>query len=162
MTTARSRLMKLGFGLLTAAAAGLGTLTMRGKGAPDKRWFKTLDKPSFQPPNWLFGPVWSVLYGTIAYSGWRIWRAEKSPERTRALALWGAQLGLNAAWTPLFFGARKPGLALADIVALDAAATSYVVAARKVDAVAAKAFIPYLSWIGFATALNTAIVAKNR
>ncbi|CAN5903229.1 tryptophan-rich sensory protein [soil metagenome] len=153
--------MKIGFGLLTAAAAGLGTLTMRGKGRPDGRWFRNLDKPSFQPPNWVFAPMWTVLYASIAYSGYRVWRAEKSPDRTRALALWGAQLGLNAAWTPLFFGARKPGLALADIIALDAVATSYVVTARRVDPMAAKAFVPYLGWIGFATALNTSIVAKN-
>lgn len=160
-STTRSRLMKLGFGLLTTAAGALGALTMRGKGRPEGRWFKTLDKPSFQPPNWVFAPVWSVLYATIAYSGYRIWRAEKSPERTKALALWGAQLGLNAAWTPLFFGAMKPALALADIVALDAAAASYVAMARKVDPKAAAAFVPYLSWIGFATALNGSIVAKN-
>lgn len=118
-------------------------------------------KPSFQPPPWVFGPVWTALYGTIAYSGWRIWRAEKSPERTRALALWFAQLGLNAAWTPLFFGAHRPRAAFADIVALDATATAYAAAAAKVDPRAAKVVVPYLAWLAFATALNGSIAAKS-
>jgi tryptophan-rich sensory protein len=150
------------FGALSYGAAALGTLTMRGRGAPDKRWFRSLNKPAFQPPNWLFGPVWTVLYGTLAYSGYRIWRAERSPQRTRALAWWGAQLALNAAWTPLFFGARKPALALADIGALDVAATSYAVSAAKVDPTAVKVVAPYLTWLMFATSLNGSIVVKNR
>ena len=151
----------LGFGALAAGAAALGGLMMRGKGRPDGRWFRSLRKPAFQPPNWVFGPVWTVLYATIAYSGWRIWRAEDSPARSRALALWGAQLGLNALWTPLFFGARKPAVALADLAALDATAMRFATVARRVEPAAAKAFVPYLAWLAFATALNTAIVAKN-
>jgi tryptophan-rich sensory protein len=153
-----------GIGAAAAAygAAGLGALTMRGTGRPDGRWFRSLRKPRVQPPNWIFGPVWTVLYATIAYSGWRIWRAPRSPERTRALSLWGTQLALNAAWTPLFFGARKPALALADIAALDAAAVAYAVSARNVDRRAAWIVTPYLGWLGFATMLNASIVVKNR
>lgn len=135
---------------------------MRGKGRPDGRWFRKLDKPAFQPPNWIFAPVWTVLYGAIAYSGWRVWRNADSPERTRALGLWAAQLALNGAWTPLFFGARKPAIALADLAALDGVTSAYLASAAKVDRAAAVAVAPYLGWIGFATALNTAIVAKNR
>lgn len=152
----------LGFGALCAGAAALGTLTMRGKGRPGGRWFRKLDKPAFQPPNWVFGPVWTLLYGAIAYSGWRVWRTADSPQRTRALGLWAAQLALNSGWTPLFFGARKPALALADLTALNAAAGAYLASAAKVDRTAAVAVAPYLGWIGFAAALNTAIVAKNR
>lgn len=157
----RSLLAGLGMAALSYGAAALGTLTMRGRGRPDRLWFRVQKKPSFQPPNSVFAPVWTVLYGTIAYSGWRVWRAEKSPERTRALQLWGAQLALNAAWTPLFFGARKPGLALADIGALDAAAAAYAAAAAKVDKQAALVVAPYLAWLGFASTLNASIVAKN-
>jgi tryptophan-rich sensory protein len=149
------------FAALSYGAAALGALTMRGRGAPDKAWYRGLRKPVFQPPSGLFGPVWTVLYGTIAYSGYRIWRAPRSPERTRALALWGTQLALNATWTPLFFGARRPAAALADIVALDLAAGAYTAAAAQVDPTAAKAVAPYLAWISFATVLNGAIVAKN-
>lgn len=149
------------FAALSYGAAALGALTMLGAGAPDKAWYQSLRKPVFQPPSWVFGPVWTVLYGTIAYSGYRIWRAPKSPERTRALALWGTQLALNAAWTPLFFGARQPTAALANILALDVAAGAYTAAAARVDATAAKVVAPYLAWISFATVLNGAIVAKN-
>ncbi|MBX3162583.1 MAG: tryptophan-rich sensory protein [Deltaproteobacteria bacterium] len=158
----RKLLSKIGFAMAVGAAAGLGALTMRGKGRPEGRWFRMLRKPRFQPPDRVFGPVWTVLYATIAYSGWRVWSRPASRARTGALGLWGAQLALNAAWTPLFFGARRPGFALADLVALDAAATSYALTARKVDARAAWAVVPYLAWLGFATVLNTTIFAKNR
>ncbi|HEX4455945.1 MAG TPA: TspO/MBR family protein [Kofleriaceae bacterium] len=162
MTRKHSALVALGFGALAYGAATLGALAMRGKGRPNGLWFRRLRKPRFEPPNRAFGPVWTVLYATIAYAGWKIWRAEPSPARTRALALWGTQLGFNALWTPLFFGARKPGLALADMAALDATAIGFAAVAREVEPAAAKAFVPYLGWLGFATALNTAIVVKNR
>jgi benzodiazapine receptor len=151
-----------GFAAAVAATAVLGTLAMRGRGSPRSWWFLTRRKPSYQPPNWVFGPVWTVLYAAIAYSGWRVWRKPASPQRTRALALWGTQLACNAAWTPLFFRAHRPGLALVDIVALDAAAAAYAASARKVDAQAAIVVSPYLAWLGFATLLNASIVAKNR
>jgi translocator protein len=158
----RNTLAALGFAALSYGAAALGVLTMRGRGRPDGPWFRSRRKPAFQPPNSVFAPVWTVLYGTLAYSGWRIWRAEKSPDRTRALKLWGTQLALNAAWTPLFFGARQPALALADIGALDVAAGAYAAAAAKVDKQAALVVTPYLAWLGFASTLNASIVVKNR
>ena len=157
----RSVLAGLGFAVASLGAGLLGTLTMRGKGSPDGAWFKALDKPAWQPPNWLFGPVWTALYAMIAYSGYRIWQAPKSRERTVALSLWGAQMVLNGAWTPLFFGARRPLVALADIGLLDATATAYAAAARRVDPKAATLVVPYLGWLGYATSLNGAIVAKN-
>lgn len=135
---------------------------MRGKGRPQGSWYRGLRKPSFQPPGWVFGPAWTVLYAAIAYSGWRVWKAPPSRERDRALRLWGLQLALNAAWTPLFFGARRPGIALVDIVALDVAASGYAVSARAVDRPAAIIAFPYLAWLGFATLLNATIAAKNR
>jgi len=157
----RSGLAALAFGALSYGASAIGALVMRSKGPADSAWFRSLNKPGFQPPNWVFAPVWTALYGTIAYSGFRIWRAEKSPERTKALALWAAQLAANAAWTPLFFGAHRPKAAMVDMIALDATASAYVAAAAKVDPRAAAAVGPYLAWLAFATALNGAIVAKN-
>lgn len=151
----------LGFGAMCAGAAALGSLTMSGRGHPKKAWYRLLSKPPAQPPSAVFGPVWTVLYGLIAYSGYRVWRAPKSPQRTRALAAWGTQLALNAAWTPLFFGAQKPKLALVDIGVLDASVLAYSLLARKVDKRATVAVLPYLGWIGFATYLNAGIVAKN-
>ena len=158
----RGVLAALGLTAAVTVAAVIGRLTMLGKGKPTRPWFRALRKPSFQPPSWMFGPVWTILYGAIAYSGWRVMRAPQSRQRSRALQLWGVQLALNAGWTPLFFGARRPALALVDICALDAAAAAYAASARKVDGQAAIVVSPYLAWIGFATLLNASIVAKNR
>jgi tryptophan-rich sensory protein len=155
-----SGLVATGLAALSYGVAALGAWTMRLRGT--HRWYRKLAKPPGQPPDQLFAPVWSVLYATIAYSGWRIWRAPDSPERSRALALWAGQLALNGAWTPLFFGARRPVTALADIVALDAVAGEYMRAADKVDRTAALAVVPYLTWLGYATYLNGGIVAENR
>lgn len=134
---------------------------MRGRGRPGGSWYRRLDKAKLQPPDAAFGPVWTALYAAIAYSGYKIWKAPASRERSHALALWAAQLALNGAWTPIFFGARRPVAALADLIALDATATAYALSAAKVDRSAAVAVAPYLGWIGFATYLNGAIVAKN-
>lgn len=134
---------------------------MHGRGSPNSAWFRLLKKPSFQPSNKAFGPIWAVLYATIAYSAYRIWKAPKSPERTAALSLWGAQLVLNGIWTPLFFGLRKPKWALVDSVALDATALGYAVTAARVDPAAAGLVVPYLGWLGFATAINSSIVIHN-
>jgi len=157
----RSLLAGLGFAALSYGAGVLGNLAMRGSGSAKGLWFRGLRKPSFEPPRQLFPIVWGVLYGAMAYSAWRIWRAPRSPQRTRALGLWGAQLALNAAWTPLFFGAKKPALALADLAALDVAAATYALQAKTVDPQASLVVTPYLGWLGFATALNGAIVKKN-
>jgi tryptophan-rich sensory protein len=157
----RSLFAGLGVAALSYGVAALGALTMRRRDAAGWLWFRGLRKDPGHPPDRVFGPVWTVLYGLIAYSGWRIWNAPRSPRRDRALALWVGQLALNGAWTPLFFGARRPAAALVDVVALDATAGAYVMTARGVDRTAALAFAPYLAWLGFATYLNGAIVALN-
>ena len=149
------------FTALTYGVSAIGALTVRGRARASSSWFRTLKKPSFQPPSWVFAPVWMVLHGSIAASGWRIWRSPPSLERTRALVLWAKQLLLNGAWTPLFFGAHKPTAALADLMALDVAAGKYAVGAAKVDRTAAMLVAPYLAWLGLATALNAAIVARS-
>ncbi|MEO7455334.1 MAG: TspO/MBR family protein [Gemmatimonadaceae bacterium] len=125
------------------------------------RWYRGLAKPPFTPPSAAFGPVWTTLYALIAASGWRVWRAPSSPERTRALVLWGVQQALNTAWSPLFFGEQRIVAALADIILLDASATAYALAARRVDKPAAAMMIPYLAWLSLATALNAEIVRRN-
>jgi benzodiazapine receptor len=151
----------IGFVAATAGVAALGALVMRGRGNPQKPWFRMLRKPTWNPPNTVFGPVWTVLYATVAYSGYRVWKAPPSKARRVALGLWAAQLAFNGAWTPLFFGARRPVIALADIMVLDAAALAYSVVASRVDKPAAGLVVPYLGWLGFATALNANIVATN-
>lgn len=153
--------MLIVFGALCAAAAAVGSLTMFSSGSPSGSWYRALIKPAGQPPGAVFGPVWSILYASIAYSGYRVWRADLSPTRTRSLVAWGTQLALNAAWTPLFFGAQQPTLALVDIIVLDAVVVAYIVLAKKVDKRAALIVVPYLCWIAFATYLNAGIVAMN-
>lgn len=143
---------------LTAAA---GARTTRRHGTLTV-WYNTLKKPAFQPPKWLFGPVWTVLYGLMAASAYRVFRAPDSPQRTLALALWGGQLALNGAWTELFFGRHNPRASLVDSVALVGAVGAYIYAAQKVDKVAAGLVAPYLAWVSFAALLNEEIVRLNR
>ncbi|MET0591107.1 MAG: TspO/MBR family protein, partial [Polyangiaceae bacterium] len=125
-------------------------------------WYKTLHKPPFQPPRWVFAPVWTALYGLIATSGYRVWKAPPSKERTRALALWGTQLALNTAWSPLFFGLRNKRAALVDLAALLGVVGTYTETTRKVDKPAATMMAPYIAWLAFAGVLNEEIVRRNR
>lgn len=154
----RSALALAGFGALTVGAAVIGGLaTSRGKGL----WYRLLRKPSWNPPDWVFGPVWTVLYGMIATSGWRVWRKPPSRERSAALGLWGAQLALNTGWTLLFFGEHQKAAALADLGLLIGSVGAYSGVAAKVDRPAALLMVPYLGWTSFAGALNAEIVRRN-
>lgn len=152
-------LAALAFGGAVAAAA----LSGRAATARPARsaWYLALRKPRGQPPPAVFGPVWTALYAAIATSGYRVWRSS-APGRERALQLWAAQLALNAAWSPLFFGARRPRAALADVALLLPAVAAYARAARRVDRAAAWLVAPYLAWTAFATWLNAGIVLRNR
>jgi translocator protein len=157
----RSRLVALAaFGGATAAAAFLGSIPSRRQRR--RPWYALLRKPSWQPPSSAFGPVWSALYATIALSGFATWSAPPSRQRTRALGLWGVQLWANAAWSWLFFGAKSPKAALADLGVLVPSIALYAQQARRVSPGAAWLMAPYFGWTCFATALNTAIVVKNR
>jgi benzodiazapine receptor len=158
MANERSRLGLLPIAAVTAAVAGLGArVSQRGRG----RWYRRLRKPPFNPPAWVFGPVWSALYGLMSLSAYRVWRKPASPERTRALAIWGTQLGLNGVWSPLFFGRRRIRAALIDIIGLAAAVAAYVRAAARVDRPAAALVAPYLAWVSFAGVLNGEILRRN-
>lgn len=143
----------LGFVLVVTLIAAVGSLAAGSAGSQ----YAGLARPS-----WLFGPVWTVLYLMIAFSGWRVWWSAGSWRAARGeLLLFGVGLVLNAVWTPLFFAADARVLALADIVLLDlVVATTIVVFARR-DRWAAGLLVPYLAWTVFATALNAAIVALN-
>ncbi|MEQ9636493.1 MAG: TspO/MBR family protein [Devosia marina] len=121
-------------------------------------WFEELVKPPLNPPNWVFGPVWFTLYVMIAVAGWRIWMDQ--PKST-AMTLWGVQMLLNWAWSPSWFGANMPWLALAIIVALWLVIVGFIVIARKRDQLAAWLFVPYLAWVSFATYLNLSIAVLN-
>jgi tryptophan-rich sensory protein len=150
----------LAFGALTFGSAALGNSVSR-----PNLWYRRLRKSKANPPSWVFGPVWSVLYTAIAASGYRVWAAPSSPassaDRARALRLWTLQLGLNASWSPLFFGRRQPVASAAVALALVPAIAAYAVTARKVDRTAAALMLPYLGWSAFAAYLNAEIVRKN-
>lgn len=154
-----------GWALLGFAAAVGGAALVGSRYSPrDLRtrvWYSRLKKPPFNPPNAVFPVVWPVLYTLMALSGWRTWRADESPERTRALSLWAAQLAANAGWTWLFFGKHRPKAALADNLALEAVILCYIATARDVDAPAAACFLPYAAWVAFAAVLNEEIVRRN-
>lgn len=132
----------------------IGLLT--GPGA----WFAGLRKPSFNPPSWVFAPVWTTLYIMIAVAGWRTWRRWRAGAPYTALYLWGGQLVLNFAWSPLFFGAHRIDLALRVIVVLLATIVAFIVVSRN-DRVSALLFVPYGLWVAFATLLNAAFSRLN-
>lgn len=154
----RSAVSLVALGGLTAIAAAIGArATIRGKGL----WYRLLRKPSYNPPDWVFGPVWTGLYTAMALSAWRLVRRPSSVARNVALGLWGTQLGLNAAWSVLFFGQHKKRAALADLGLLIGSIGGYMAAASKVDRPAALLMTPYLGWSSFAGLLNAEIVRRN-
>jgi benzodiazapine receptor len=153
-----SLLALAGFGLATAGAALYGARYSRGK---RDGGYRDLRKPSFTPPDKVFPVAWATLYALIAYSGWRVWSAAPSRERNAALRLWISQLAANAQWSKLFFGKRRPTLALVDVFSLEGSIIAYIAAAHKVDRTAAYAFLPYAAWIAFATVLNAEILRLN-
>ncbi|MCW2814346.1 MAG: peripheral-type benzodiazepine receptor [Nocardioides sp.] len=140
----------LGFLAAVAVAAGLGGVAASSAGST----YAALDLPSFAPPSSVFGPVWTVLYVAVAVAGWLTWRAVGWD---RSLTAWAVQLVLNAAWTPLFFGADRYGLALVEIVLLLVAVVVTTALFWTRRRVAALLMLPYLGWVGFATSLNAAI-----
>lgn len=121
-------------------------------------WYEALAKPSFNPPNWLFGPAWTTLYVLIAIAGWRIWQRERSG---RAMQLWGLQLGLNFLWSPVFFALHQIGLALLVVLLLLASILAFIAVAWNRDRIAAWLFVPYAAWVAFASALNAALWQLN-
>lgn len=145
----------LGFLGLNFLAATAGAVFRPGD------WYENLRRPSWRPPNRLFGPVWAVLYAMIAVSGWLVFEAE-GRTLTPAMAAYLAQLILNWGWSAVFFGLRRPGLAAAEIVALWLSIAVTIVLFQPIDGVAAALLLPYLAWVSFAAALNIAIWRMNR
>jgi tryptophan-rich sensory protein len=140
-------------GLVIAAAAFGGQW---GAGP----WYNALSKPDWTPPNWLFPVAWTVLYLMMAVAGWLIWETPH-PSRPMLLTVWGAQLLLNALWSYIFFGRKDIGFALAELSGLWVLIAIFVVLAWPVNREAALLFLPYLSWVTYAGALNAAIWRRN-
>ena len=125
-----------------------------GFAAQPGEWYAALAKPWFNPPNWLFGPAWSVLYILIAIAGWRVWplQGADTPQR-----LWVAQLVLNFLWSPVFFGMHSIAGALVIVLVMLALILAFIASARRYDRPAAWLFVPYCLWVAFAATLNLSI-----
>jgi len=142
------------FYLCVTVASSAGFVFPLGDANP---WYATLVEPSFAPPNWLFGPVWTTLYLLIATSAYRIaMTTEHSFNKLLplALALWSLQLALNVIWTPIFSGAQNLEVAFYYIIALWASIVAYILVAWRVERWSAILMIPYLCWVSFASVLN--------
>ena len=126
-------------------------------------WFHSLARPLGTPPDWLFGPVWAVLYALMGVSAWLIWREQDAaPRRTfAALRLWGWQLLLNAAWTPAFFGLRSPAAGLVVVLLLLALILLTIIAFRRLNSRASVLLLPYAAWVVYVIYLNAGIVVLN-
>lgn len=125
-------------------------------------WYAGLVKPSFNPPNGVFGPAWTLLYLTMILAFARVLRRPAAtPGRTTAIGLFLTQIALNAAWSVVFFGLRSPGAAVGVVLALDLAVVATIRAFGRLDRPAALWLVPYLAWIAFATVLNVAVWRLN-
>lgn len=144
----------LPFVALVSAAALFGAAFEPGA------WYDSLRKPPLTPPSWVFGPAWSLLYLAIALAGWLVWRAR--PASPAPLALWGVQLVLNAAWSYLFFGLQRPGVALVEIGVLLGVIVATAAAFFRVRVAAGALFVPYAAWVAFAAYLNAGLWLLNR
>lgn len=146
-------LIRIGFlALVLSGGILIGTLTAPGA------WYANLSKPVFNPPNWIFAPVWTVLYVLIAWVGWRQFELDKS---SVAMKLWWAQMSLNFLWSPVFFVLNLPWLALFVILSLLIVIAAFIQQVRRSDRIAMLAFLPYLAWAAFASALNLSIAVLN-
>jgi tryptophan-rich sensory protein len=146
----------LGLLALCCAVAGLGAWASADAGSV----YQSLDRPGWAPPGRLFGPVWTVLYATIAVAAWLVLRRPAGSTRT-AMTWWSVQLALNLAWTPLFFAAGEYGLAFLDICLLLVSLAITMVTFARHRRVAALLLVPYAAWVAFAAALNLSIWLSN-
>ena len=139
-------------------AAGLGNLATM---AQIPTWYQGISKPPWTPPDWIFGPVWSLLYGMMAIAAWLIWRKAGWSVGKKPLLWFALQLALNSLWSILFFGLHSPGWALADIFLLWLAILMTMRAFWPVSTWAAMLLLPYFLWVSFASVLNATIWQMN-
>lgn len=140
-------------GAVIVGGAVIGILTAPGP------WFADLAKPPFNPPSWIFAPVWTTLYLFIAIAGWRQWQIDPAGVAMKA---WFAQMLLNFIWSPLFFVAHRMDLALIVILLMLAAIVSFIATTWRMDRISALLFLPYAAWVAFASLLNGSLLGLNR
>jgi tryptophan-rich sensory protein len=147
----RSMALLLFLVLVIGGGLAIGYITLPGE------WYAGLVKPSFNPPNWVFPPVWTILYVLIAIAGWRVWdRGLTVPQQ-----LWWAQLVLNFLWSPTFFGFQQMGAGLIVIALLLVSIIGFIKVTWNSEQVSALLFVPYLLWVAFATLLNASLWMLN-
>lgn len=146
------------FLIVCLAVSGIGgAITATSVGT----WYQALEKPFFNPPDWVFAPVWTALYVMMAIAGWRVWRRARFEARWTALSVFALQLGLNLTWSFLFFGLQRIDLALVEIVILLLAIIANAVVFWRIERLAGALFVPYALWVAYATALNASLWLLN-
>jgi benzodiazapine receptor len=151
-------LLGISLALVFAVAALGGMASTSGL----RDWYDELDRAPWNPPGWVFGPAWTILYILMAVAAWLVARTGLDQRSVQlALALYSIQLALNLGWSLLFFGSQAPGRALADIVVLCILVAATAIAFYRIDPAAGWLLVPYLGWLLFATSLNVWIVLKN-
>jgi tryptophan-rich sensory protein len=153
---AKSAVVLAGLLAITFCAPAMGAFGMPGE------WYAGLEKPSWNPPSWVFGPVWTFLYISMAVAAWLVWKKGGWKSQRRPLTLYLVQLLLNAIWTPLFFGLHLPGWAFLEILLLLAAVVATMLAFWKTRRPAGALFVPYVLWVSFASVLNGTLWWLNR
>jgi benzodiazapine receptor len=152
----------LGLGLFLALVTATGWLAAQVT-LPALGWYAGLVRPGFTPPDRLFGPVWTILYALMAIAAWRVWSSDTGGSSVRhALTLFFVQLALNALWSPVFFGAKRPDVAFVVILLLLGALGVTLMQFFRLDRLAGWMLVPYLLWVAYAAVLNGAIVLLNR
>ena len=157
MTAALRLLLSIALPLLVGGLSGIAT----ARGVQD--WYPTLAKPPFNPPDWVFGPVWTLLYVMMGVAAFLVWQRGWNDKAVRiALVLFLVQLALNGLWSVLFFGMRSPGLAFAEIIVLWLSIAATAILFWRVLAAAGMLLLPYAAWVSFAAVLNGSIWILNR
>lgn len=157
--------MRTALGLIVAIAIPLAVGAVSGTATVQSvsSWYPTLAKPPFNPPAWIFGPVWTMLYIMMGVAAFVVWQRGWGSAGVRAaITAFAVQLVLNGLWSILFFGLRSPGLALIEIVVLWLAIAATAVLFWRVATVAGALIVPYLLWVSFAAVLNASIWWLNR
>jgi len=152
----RSLLGLVGWLAISFAAGLIGSRFMPGE------WYASLAKPSWNPPNYLFGPVWTVLYVLMGVAAWLVWRRAGFGGAGAALGLFIVQLGLNALWSYLFFGQQRLDLAFFDVITLDVTILAVMILFWRLDRGAGALMLPYLAWVSFASLLNFVLWRLNK
>lgn len=149
--------------LYISGGCAIALLVVGGLATPIGQWYRDLRKPSWQPPNWLFGPAWTILLGLAAWSAAIAWNAAPdAAARTSVVILFAVNALFHFLWSPLFFALRRPDWALIEVVFLWASLVALLVGLAPISTFAALLIVPYFLWVSFAAVLNHAIVRLNR